>query len=163
MAIFDLLELRNPWTDFLKFVNIDYVWHATTHVKICRCLKRGVASLAWGYGWICHFSVFLKFVEHMYNSPREHWLDAQCTKRRVLVSIRFLGGYFSQRGKFSPFLPPKTEILGAWIDISSQICKKFKFPYLQIQAPDWHKIWQADVTYHRGFMGGLIRTYNNSK
>jgi len=27
--------------------------------------------------------------------------------------------------------------------ISSQICKKFKYLYLQICVPDWHETWQA--------------------
>jgi len=35
---------------------------------------------------------------------------------------------------------PKKEILWASIGISSQICKKFKSPYLQNYAADLHKI-----------------------
>jgi len=34
---------------------------------------------------------------------------------------------------------------GAWIGISSQICKKIKSSYLQNYASHLHKIWQADV------------------
>ena len=61
------------------------------------------------------------------------------------------------------YFTPKTEIFAAWIGISSRICQKISNPHnLQNCSSDWHKIWNADVTYHRGFVGGLIWTYNNS-
>ena len=35
--------------------------------------------------------------------------------------------------------------------ISSQICKKFKYLYLQICVPDWHEIWRAAAASNRDY------------
>jgi len=58
---------------------------------------------------------------------------------------------------------PKTPILWAWIGISSQICEKFKYLYLQICVSDWHEIWQAAAASNilRGWSRMVVKQFQD--
>jgi len=104
------------------------------------------------------FSPFFGFLNKGTAHPESVGLTLNAPKDVFPRGVIFPQGYV-----FPDFTPKNRKNLGAWIGISSQIYNKFKSPYLQNYASDWLKIWQADATYHRGFVGSLIWTYNNSK
>ena len=63
--------------------------------------------------------IFAKFGKNLWGLNRKNWLG-WCRNPKMPSSI----------------LAPKTKIFGAWIGISSQICKNFKSSYLQNYTSD---------------------------
>jgi len=56
----------------------------------------------------------------------------------------------------------KNMILGAWINILSQICAIFESQYLEKYAFDQHKIWRGILGAQMDFVGGpALQNYNS--
>ena len=88
----------------------DRLSHQFLFVCVCIC--------GHAYGRIFQ-PIFTKFGKNLWGLNRKNWL-----------------GWGRNPKMPSPILSPKTQILGAWIGISSQICKNFKSSYFQNYTSD---------------------------
>ena len=91
----------------LKFGTIDCVRHATPHAKLG---WRRIKGVGWGQGWKCNlacFFIFFSFSRASPEYPHTTWLFALCTRKRVLVVVRFLAYHFVPRVNCPPYIGPK--------------------------------------------------------
>ena len=87
-------------------------------VYVCMYVCMYVCVGGHAYGRIFQ-PIFTKFGKNLWGLNRKNWL-----------------GWGRNPKMPSPILAPKTKIFGAWIGISSQICKNFKSSYLQNYTSD---------------------------
>ena len=113
------IALILPWSFWAhRLLSVPLLYHSMGQIikSVFVCLCMYVCM----YLWARIFQpIFTKFGKNLWGLNRKNWL-----------------GWGRNQKMPSPILAPKTKIFGAWIGISSQICKNFKSLCLQNYTSD---------------------------